>query len=70
MSRKIIRVMGIVTGLLLIVVGILVLANGSAYLPPPQWLYPTVIVFVGIAFFSYGVTGKSRMLEWILRKNI
>ena len=70
MSRKIIRVMGVVAGLLFIVAGILVLANGSRYLPPPQWLYPTAIVFVGVAFFSYGITGKSRMLEWLLRKNL
>ena len=62
MNRRIVRILGVIVGLAFIGFGLIVTSGVLPYVPSPEWLYGMVVVFLGVAFFSYGITGKSRIL--------
>ena len=62
MSRKIIRWLGVVAGVAFIVFGLIVALGVLPNVPSPEWIYGMPVTFLGIAFFSYGISGKSRIL--------
>jgi len=63
MSENVSRALGAIVGIAFIGIGIMLLAYPVPFSPLPQWANSMILIFPGIGFFSYGVTGRSRMLE-------
>ena len=62
MNNRALRILGTIVGLAFIVLGILALAGMLPRVPKPEWAFGSPIIVLGIAFYAYGVTGKSRIL--------
>ncbi len=62
MNRNIVRISGVIVGLAFIGFGLILLKGDVPYVPSPEWIYGTVAIYLGVAFLSYGISGKSRIL--------
>lgn len=67
MSDNVSQALGVIVGIAFIVIGVVLLAYPVSFSPLPQWANSMIFIFPGVGFFSYGVTGRSRMLERIRR---
>ena len=63
MNFGMLRVLGTIIGLAFIVLGLLATAGLFRRVPNPEWAFGTPVTILGVWFFAYGVTGKSRILE-------
>ena len=63
MSFGMLRVSGIIIGLAFIILGLLATAGILPRVPEPEWAFGSPVMILGVSFFTYGVTGKSRILE-------
>lgn len=69
LSQNIVRAVSVVIGTFFISIGVIILAYPLSFSPFPEWVNSVVFVFLGVGLFSYGVTGKSRMLGKFRRRS-
>ena len=65
MNNRALRILGVITGLIFIGFGISVSAGMLPRVPGPEWVFGLVVIILGVGFFGYGVTGKSKILEML-----
>lgn len=69
LNQNVGRALGTVVGIAFIGIGILVLAYPVSFSPLPDWAHSAIFLFLGVALFSYGVAGRSRMFEQFRRSS-
>jgi uncharacterized membrane protein HdeD (DUF308 family) len=69
MSQSFGRALSAIIGISFIGIGVMLLAYPLSFSPFPEWVHSVVFLFLGIGLFSYGVTGRSPMLEQFRRNS-
>lgn len=63
MNYGIWRILGVIIGLAFIVLGLLATAGIIPRVPEPEWVFGAPTTFLGVVFYAYGISGRSRLLE-------